>query len=118
MVYVDGFVIVVKKKKLSAYLKDARIAAKAWKKHGALEYIECVGDDLKPNTKGMKMLGFPKMTKKKPDELVFFSYIVYRNKKHRESVNKKVMKEFSEMGEDMPFDVKRMAWGGFKSLVK
>lgn len=117
MAYVEGFVLVVPKKNVAAYKKMASVAAKVWKKHGALEYYECVGDDLK-----VKMgLPFPKMTKAKPNETVVFSWIIYKSKASRTAVLKKVMKDkkLAEScdGKNMPFDVKRMAYGGFKPLV-
>lgn len=114
--YVDGFVIVLKKKNLAAYRKDAKLGAELWKKHGALDYMECVGDDL-----NMKMpFNFPKMTRTKPDEIVVFSYITYASKKHRNEVNKKVMQDprmIPQMDKPMPFDMKRFAYGGFKVLL-
>jgi len=116
MSYVDGFVLVVPKKKLPAYVKLARKASKVWREHGALEYRECVGDDLK-----VKMgLPFPKLAKAKAGETVIFSWISYKSRAHRDKVNKKVMADkrlFDGMPKEMPFDVKRMAYGGFKTLV-
>jgi len=121
--YVDGFVFVVPNKKVSEYEKMARVGARMWKKHGALDYKECKGEDLNPKMpKGMEHLVFPKMAKAKPTETVWFSYIVYRSKKHRDTVNAKVMKE---MGKEMkkykdklmPFDMKRFAYGGFEVVV-
>lgn len=120
--YVDGFVLVVEKKKLNAYKKMAEIGRDVWMKHGALSYKECVGDDLNPDMGGMRVMTFPKLTKLKKGEVVVFSYIVYKSKKHRDEVNKKVMKD-SMMNEEkwkdkpMPFDMKRMAYGGFKTIV-
>ena len=117
MSYVDGFVLVVPKKKIAAYKKMAARAAMVWKDHGALDYRECVGDDLK-----VKMgLPFPKLAKTKPGETVVFSYIVYKSRAHRDKVNAKVMKDkrlFEGMPKEMPFDMKRMAYGGFKTLVE
>jgi uncharacterized protein YbaA (DUF1428 family) len=117
MSYVDGFVLVVPKKKIAAYKKMAARAATVWKDHGALDYRECVGDDLK-----VKMgLPFPKLAKTKAGETVVFSYIVYRSRAHRDKVNAKVMKDkrlFEGMPKEMPFDMKRMAYGGFKTLVE
>lgn len=123
MKYVDGFVFVVKKNKLNEYRKMAQIAGKIWKKHGALDYFECRGDDLNPKTGGMKTLTFPKMAKLKKGETVWFSFIVYKSKDHRNKVNAKVMKD-SMMNQEkwkdkpMPFDMKRMAYGGFKTIVE
>lgn len=117
MSYVDGFVLVVPKRKLAVYKKMATRAAMVWKDHGALDYRECVGDDLK-----VKMgLPFPKLAKTKAGETVVFSYIVYKSRAHRDRVNAKVMKDkrvFEGMPKEMPFDMKRMAYGGFKTLVE
>ena len=103
--------------KVNAYLEMSRRAGKVWKEHGALEYRECVGDDL--NIK--KMTGFPKVVKSKAGETVVFSWIVYKSRAHRDAVNKKVMKDerIAAMMDPkgMPFDVKRMAMGGFKVAV-
>jgi uncharacterized protein YbaA (DUF1428 family) len=116
MKYVDGFVIAIAKKKVAAYRRIAQAAGKVWREHGALEYRECVGDDLK-----IKMaLPFPRLAKTKPNETVVFSWIVYKSRAHRDSVNKKVMADprmAKMMNMPMPFDVKRMAYGGFKVLV-
>ena len=117
--YVDGFVLPVPKKNLAAYRKMAEKAAKVWKEHGALEYRECVGDDL--NVKDMGV-GFPRQIKTKNGETVVFSWIVYKSKGHRDGVNKKVMKDprIAAMMDEksMPFDVKRMLYGGFKVIVE
>ena len=117
--YVDGFVIPIKKKDLVAYKKMATWGSKMWKKYGALEYFECVGDDLSV-TKGMGM-GFKKLAKLKSDETVIFSFIVYKSKADRDRINKKVMsdpsmKDFDE--KSMPVDMKRFVCGGFKVLVR
>ena len=118
MSYVDGFVLVVPKRKLAIYKKMATRAATVWRDHGALDYRECVGDDLK-----VKMgLPFPKLVKTKAGETVVFSYIVYKSRADRDRVNKKVMKDprLAKMMDPkaMPFDGKRMFWGGFKSIVE
>jgi uncharacterized protein YbaA (DUF1428 family) len=115
MRYVDGYVLPVPKKNLKAYLRLARMGEKLWRKHGALDYKECVGDDLKTKWG----TPFPRMMKLKPGETVVFSYIVFKSRAHRDRVNAKVMKEMASIGAqaDMPFDVKRMAYGGFKVLV-
>lgn len=117
--YVDGFVLVVPKRKVAAYRKIAAKAGKVWMKYGALDYKECVGDDLTPNTTGMPTLTFPKMIKVKKGETVCFSYIGYRSRAHRDAVNAKVMKDplMTEQNDPMPFDLKRMAYGGFKVIV-
>ncbi|HSI61727.1 MAG TPA: DUF1428 domain-containing protein [Candidatus Saccharimonadia bacterium] len=116
--YIDGFVIPVPKKKVDEYVKIARKASKVWKDHGALEYWECVGDDLA--IEGMTS-SFHKIAKAKPDETVIFSWIRFKSRKHRDQVNAKVMKDprlTPYMKPDaMPFDMKRMTYGGFKSLV-
>jgi len=117
MKYVDGFLLPVPKKKLQAYRRMAQKAGKVWREHGALDYMECVGDDLN-NKWGVK---FPKVTKLKPGETVVFSYIVYKSRAHRDRVNAKVMKDkriTDSMNQAMPFDMKRMAYGGFKTLVE
>ena len=115
--YVDGFVIPVPKRKLAAYRRMARIGGKVWKDHGALEYFECVGDDLKSSF----TLPFTKMAKTKPGETVVFSFIVYKSRKDRDRVNAKVMKDPRLLPlmdpKKMPFDCKRMAYGGFKAMV-
>lgn len=115
MTYVDGFVLVVPKKKLDIYKSIARKAGKVWREHGALDYRECVGDDLKVKFG----LPFPKLVKAKAGELVVFSYIVYKSRAHRNKVNAKVIadKRLKMEGKEMPFDLKRMAYGGFKTVV-
>ena len=117
MSYVDGFVLPVPKKNLQAYRKMARLGAKVWRDHGALEYRECAGDDL-----NVKMgLPFPRGIKVKPGETVVLSWIVYKSKAHRNQVNAKVMKDprLAKMDpKSMPFDMKRMMFGGFKVLVE
>lgn len=123
MTYVDGFVLVVKKNRLKDYEKMAKAGAKVWKKHGALEYFECRGDDLSPNMGKTKIMTFKKMTKLKKDETVWFSFIIYKSKKNRDEVNKKVMSDSSMNSEKwknkpMPFDMKKMAYGGFKAIVE
>jgi len=115
--YVDGFVIPVPKKKVDAYIRLARKAGKIWREHGALEYVECIADDVKSG----KLTSFPQSVKLKRGETVAFSYIVYRSREHRDRVNKKVMEDprFKDMSPDsMPFDMKRMIWGGFKPVVR
>lgn len=117
MPYVDGFVLPVPKKNLQAYRRISQKAGKVWREHGALEYRECVGDDL-----NIKMgLPFPKLAKLKPGETVFFSWIVYKSRAHRDKVNAKAMADprLAKMMDPkaMPFDCKRMSYGGFKILV-
>lgn len=121
--YVDGFVLPVPKKNIKDYIKMSRAMGKLMKKYGALEYIECEGDDLNPAMMvGMKSAKFEKIAKAKPDETVLFSFIVFKSKAHRDSVNAKVMKDPSMddpkiKDMKMPFDMKRMAYGGFKVIV-
>jgi uncharacterized protein YbaA (DUF1428 family) len=116
MTYVDGFVLPVPRKNLTAYLRMARQAGKVWLQHGALEYRECVGDDLE-----VKMgTPFPRQLELKRGETVVFSWIVYRSRAHRDQVNAKVMQDpqmMAGMGSEMPFDMKRMVYGGFKTIV-
>lgn len=114
--YVDGFLLPVPKKNIPAYLKMAANAAKIWKKHGALEYRECAIEDGK--VKGT--LPFGKIVKPKPGETIFFSWVVYKSRAHRDKVNAKVMKDPDLICDpnNMPFDFKRMAYGGFEVLVE
>ena len=115
--YVDGFVIPVPVKNLALYRRISRKAGRIWREHGALEYRECAGDDLRP--RGMPPFGSAVGLKR--GETVVFSWIVFRSKAHRDRVNAKVMKDprIANMGpKEMPFDVKRMAYGGFKVLVE
>ena len=120
MPYVDGFVLAVPKKNVAAYRRMSAAAGKIWRKHGALEYRECQGDDLK--AKPGCGVPFPKLAKAKSGETVFFSYIVYKSRAHRDKVNEAVMKDprmgAMMMNQKMPFDCKRMAYGGFKVLVE
>ena len=116
MPYVDGFIVAVPKKNVDAYKRLARKAGKIWKEYGALEFKECVADDVK---KG-KVTSFPQSVKMKPNETVFFSYIVYKSRRDRDRINAKVMKDNRIAGmdiKDMPFDAKRMIYGGFKVAV-
>lgn len=116
MPYVDGFVVPVPKKNVEACLRLARKVGKIFKEYGALEYRECVADDVK---KG-KWTSFPRSVKLKPSETVFFSYIVYKSRADRDRINAKVMKDKRLTGmdmKDMPFDGKRMIYGGFKVAV-
>jgi uncharacterized protein YbaA (DUF1428 family) len=116
--YVDGFVVPVPKANLDAYRRMARKAGKIWKEYGALDYIECVADDVKPG----KVTSFPQAVKLKPSETVVFSWIVYKSRKHRDGINAKVMKDprLASMMDPktMPFDGMRMFWGGFKTIVE
>jgi uncharacterized protein YbaA (DUF1428 family) len=117
MSYVDGFVVPVRKRDLAAYRRMAKTAGKVWREHGALEYVECAADDVKPG----KLTSFPQSVKLKPGETVVFSWIVYKSRAHRDRVNAKVMKDprlASMMNpKTMPFDGKRMFWGGFKVML-
>jgi len=114
--YVDGYVLPLPEENLPAYRRMAQEAGKVWRKHGALDYKECVGDDLHPEGFAFP---FTKAVKLKPGEIVIFSYVVFKSKAHRNSVNAKVMKEMMEKFKDkpMPFDMKRMMYGGFKIIV-
>ena len=118
MAYVDGFVLSVPKSKKVEYKKIAKEASQVWKKFGAVDYKECRIDDTKPK---WVTFTFPKMAKAKPSEEVWFSYIVFKSKTHRNSVNKNVMayfdKKYMEKQMPMPFDMKRMAYAGFNVEV-
>jgi uncharacterized protein YbaA (DUF1428 family) len=114
--YVDGFVLPVPKNNVEAYRRIARKAGKIWREHGALEYVECVADDVKPG----QVTSFPQSVNLKRGETVVFAWIVYRSRAHRDRVNEKVMKDprIAKMDvKSMPFDAMRMFWGGFKSIV-
>ncbi len=117
MKYVDGFVLVVPKKNLKAYQKMARLGAKVWMDLGAVAYQECVGEDMAVHCG----LPFPELTKAKPNEVVVFSWIAYKSRAHRDRVNKLVMADqrLAKMASmKMPFDPARMAYGGFKTIVR
>jgi uncharacterized protein YbaA (DUF1428 family) len=116
--YVDGFVLPVPKKHFAAYKKMATLASKVWKQYGAVDYLECVGDDL--NVAKGTWTSFPRAARARKGETVVFSWILYRSKAHRNAVNKKVMKDpriAAMMNAKMPFDVKRMVMGGFRVFV-
>lgn len=117
MSYADGFVLPVPRENLEAYRRLATEASVIWKEHGALEFRECVGEDLEVEGMG---LPFPKALNVKPDETVVFSWILYASREHRDEVNRKVMADprMAEMPEDMPFDIDRMLYGGFDILVE
>jgi len=117
MAYVDGYVIPISKKNLPAYRKIATVAGKVWREMGAIQFFECAGDDLD----GKMGLPFPKLAKLKPGETVVFSFIIYKSRAQRDAINKKIMKDpriLKLMQNKMPFDDKRMAFGGFKVLVQ
>jgi uncharacterized protein YbaA (DUF1428 family) len=118
MPYVDGFVLPVPKKKVEAYKRMATRAGKVWREHGAIEFKECIADDVPMG----KLTSFPRSVKRKPNETVIFSYIVYKSRAHRDRVMAKVMqdKRIADMMKikDIPFDAKRMIHGGFKVLVE
>ena len=118
MRYVDGYVVPVPKKNVAAYRRMAQKAGKVWRDHGALEFVECVADDVKPG----KHTSFPQSVKLKSGETVVFSWIVFKSRAQRDQVNAKVMKDprLADMMDPkaMPFDGKRMFWGGFKVLVE
>jgi uncharacterized protein YbaA (DUF1428 family) len=115
--YVDGFVIPLPKNKIEEYRRLAEKAAQIWKEHGALDYWECIGDDLDAKD----MVSFTQLAKAGPDETVVFSWVVYESREHRDEVNAKIMADprMKEMCDpnNQPFDFKRMAYGGFKTLV-
>jgi uncharacterized protein YbaA (DUF1428 family) len=116
--YVDGFIVAVPAKKVEDYRKLSRKAGKIWKEYGALEYTECIADDVKPG----KVTSFPQSVKLKAGEVVVFSWITYKSRKQRDSVNKKVMAdprlEAMMDPKNLPFDGKRMIFGGFKTIVE
>jgi uncharacterized protein YbaA (DUF1428 family) len=122
MRYVDGFLIVVPRHKLDAYRTMAEEGREIWLKHGAIDYKECVGDDLNPKMGDMEPLSFPALTKLAADEVLIFSFIVYNSRQHRDEVNAKVMSDPAMSPErmkdmPMPFDMKRFSYGGFEVLV-
>ena len=117
MAYVDGFIVPVPKKNVEAYRRLARKAGKIWREYGALEFKECVADDVRVG----KWTSFPRSVKRKPNETVMFSYIVYKSRRDRDKINAKVMKDprlaKTMEGMGVPFDAKRMIYGGFKVIV-
>ena len=117
MSYVDGFLVPVRKNKVATYRHMAAKAGKIWREHGALEFRECIADDVKWG----KRTSFPRSVKQKTGETVFFSYIIYKSRAHRDRVNAKVMKDkrLAKMMElkALPFDAKRMIWGGFRTVI-
>ncbi len=122
--YVDGYVLVVPKNKTKEYVKMATEGRDIWMKHGALSYFECMGEDMATRDGGGgKPIEFTKLVKAKPNEKVWFSFVVFKSKKDRDVVNKKVMDEMNEKYKDMknfsmPFDMKRFSYGGFEVMVK
>jgi len=122
--YVDGFLLVVPKDRVEDYRKMAEGGRDAWMKHGALAYYECRGDDLAPQEMGgEKARGFLEVTGADSDQTVWFSFIIFNSKEHRDEVNAKVMKEMGEMAEEyknmtMPFDMKQLVYGGFQVEVE
>lgn len=114
--YVDGFILPVPRKNIKAYKKMAKLAGKVWLDHGAIDYVECVADDVKPG----KVTSFPQSVKLKKGEVVFFSWATYKSKAHRNKVMKKVMADprLNMDHSKMPFDGMRMFWGGFKPMIK
>lgn len=122
--YIDGFVFPVAKNKVGEYKKMAQWGAKTWMKFGALAYYECMGDDLTVQAQGgMKSRSFKDLAKAKSGDTVWFSFIIFRDKKHRDSVNKKVMAQMNKEADKwkdmvMPMDPKKMAYGGFKTVVR
>ena len=122
--YIDGFVLVVPKGKEAEYQKMAEMGRDSWMKHGALQYFECKGDDFKQHEAGnLKSRAFPEMAGATADDNVWFSFIVFNSKEHRDEVNKKVMEEMNESFDDqasfeMPNDMAKMAYGGFAVAVE
>jgi uncharacterized protein YbaA (DUF1428 family) len=122
--YVDGFVLVIPRDKVEEYKKMAEIGRDSWMDHGALAYFECRGDDLAPQEMGGERgRAFPEMTGAQEGQTVWFSFIIFKSKEHRDEVNAKVMKEMGEKAADyedmlMPFDMKQMAYGGFQVEVE
>ena len=122
MNYVDGYVLPIPRRNLGAYRRMARAAGRIWKEYGALQYVETVADDVKPG----KWTSFPRSVKLKKGEVVVFSFVVYRSRGQRDRVNRKVMKRFhTDPGlkkymdpKKLPFDGKRMFWGGFRAIVE
>jgi len=116
--YVDSFVVPVPRKNIATYKKWAKIAGKVWLDHGAIDYVECIADDVKPG----KLTSFPQSVKLKKGEVVFFSWASYKSKGQRDRIMKKVMADKRLQGmmseDQMLFDGKRMFWGGFKTFVK
>ena len=118
--YIDGFLLPVPKGKLEAYRRISQAAGKVWVEYGALDYVECVGDDVQTKAKTKMHASFPSYARAKKGELVIFSWIFYKSRAHRDRVNAKVMKDpriNAAMAQDMPVDMKRMAYGGFKVFV-
>ncbi len=117
--YVDGFVLMIPKRNAAAYRKMAREGLKVWMRFGALDYKECVLDDVRPDP--MVVTTFPKLVRARPSEAVWFSFIVYKDKRHRDAVNKKVMaflkEKYTDADMKMPFDMKRFSSGGFTVQV-
>jgi uncharacterized protein YbaA (DUF1428 family) len=118
MAYVDGYILPIPKRNIAAYRRMAKMAGKVWRDHGALEYVECIADDVKSG----KHTSFPQSVKLKPGETVIFAYIVYKSRAQRDRVHAKVMKDprLAKLMDPkaMPFDAKRMFWGGFKVLIR
>ncbi len=114
--YVDGFILPIPRKNLKKYEKMAKLAGKIWLEHGAIDYVECIADDVKPG----KITSFPQSVKLKKGEVVFFSWATYKSRAHRDQVMKKVMSDprFNIYEDAVPFDGMRMFWGGFKPVVK
>ena len=113
MPYVDGFLLAVPKDKIESYKALARTACTVWMEHGALDYVECIGDDVPFG----ELTSFPRAVIAKEDEVVIFAWIVYRDRESRDAINKKVMADERFKGHDMPFDGKRMIFGGFNTLL-
>lgn len=117
--YVDGYVLPIPNDTIEEYREMASEAGKSWIEHGALQYFECVGDDLEPDMGGVEIATFPDLLAVGSDETVVFAFVVYESREHRDEVNAAVFEEMEGADEmEMPFDVARMAYGGFESLVE
>jgi uncharacterized protein YbaA (DUF1428 family) len=116
MPYVDGFVLAVPKQNIGAYKEMARRAGEVWKEHGALAYVECIGDDVPYG----ELTSFPRAVQAKDDEVVVFAWIIYESREKRDAINAKVMEDprLKDQMSDMPFDGKRMIYGGFETFLQ
>jgi uncharacterized protein YbaA (DUF1428 family) len=116
MPYVDGFVLAVPKQNIDAYKEMARRAGEVWKEHGALAYVECIGDDVPYG----ELTSFPRAVQAKDDEVVVFAWIIYESREKRDAINAKVMEDprLKDQMSDMPFDGKRMIYGGFETFLQ
>lgn len=114
MAYVDGFILALPKANIEAYKEQARLGGEVWKEHGALEYVECIGDDVPYG----ELTSFPRAVQAKDDEVVVFSWVVYESRASRDEIIAKVMKDPRMEGQTMPFDGRRMIYGGFQPFLR